>query len=300
MNTASGPWQGAERGDVVMGNTIYTAKGCSRCKIAKKFMDEHAIPFQELDIKAEGKDVFGQFYRNNRHAVFRGKEGIEFPIFTDDVTIRQGVGVVLAYLHAGTNLDGFIGRSELSHGWMDGIHVSEGDSLLADDLITVLSYIKKNGLNLRLDTDGRNASVLEKLLERQLGDRVVMEVKGPLTLYAATLNRKEIDPEEIKSTIRLLAKFPEYRFQTTVAPVIRQERESPEINYLTPEEIGETAKLIQEMTGSNKQPYLLRLFDPGQCSDDRLKLVEKMPPNALFSYRSAARKYQVLTEIQKS
>ena len=282
-----------------MSNTIYTATGCSRCKIAKKFMDEHAIPFQEVDIKAEGKDAFGQFYRNNRSAVFRGKEGIEFPIFTDDAAIRQGVGVVLAYLHAGTKLDRFIGRSELSHGWMDGIHVSEGDPSLLDDLTTVLSYIKKNGLNLQLDTDGRNASVLEKLLERQLGDRVVMEVKGPLALYAGILN-KEIDPDEIKSTIRLVAKFPEHRFQTTVAPVVRQEEGTQTIRYLTPEEIAETAKLIQEVTGSNKQPYLLRLFDPGTASDQRLKSVEKMPPNALFPYRSAARRHQVLTEIEKS
>ena len=282
-----------------MGNTIYTATGCSRCKIAKKFMDERGIPFKELDIKAEGKDPFGQFYRNNRTAVFRGKEGIEFPIFTDEATIRQGVGVVLAYLHAGTKLDGFVGRSELSHGWMDGIHVSQGDAPLVDDLITVLNYIKKNGLNLQLDTDGRNASVLEKLLERRLGDRVVMEVKGPLTLYATILN-EEIDPEEIKSTIRLAARFPEYRFQTTVGPIVRQEGGTQTIRYLAPEEIAETARLIQEATGNNKQPYLLRLFDPGQCSDDRLKLVEKMPPNALFTYRSAARKYQVLTEIEKS
>jgi pyruvate formate lyase activating enzyme len=154
-------------------------------------------------------------------------------------------------------------------------------------------------LNLQLDTDGRNASVLEKLLEHKLGDRVVMEVKGPLSLYACML-KKEIDPEEIKSTIRIVAKFPEYRFQTTVAPVVRQEEGTQAIRYLTPEEIAETAKLIQEVTGSNKQPYLLRLFDPGQCSDDRLKVVEKMPSNALFPYRSAARKYQVSTGLEKS
>ena len=88
-----------------MSNTIFTATGCSRCKIAKKFMDEHGIPFEELDIKAEGKDPFGQFYRNNRSSVYRGKEGIEFPVFTDGTIIRQGVGVVIAFLHAGTRLD---------------------------------------------------------------------------------------------------------------------------------------------------------------------------------------------------
>jgi hypothetical protein len=84
-----------------------------------------------------------------------------------------------------------------------------------------------------------------------------------------------------------------------VAPVVRQEEGTQRIRYLTPEEIAETAKLIQEVTGSNKQPYLLRLFDPGTASDQRMKSVEKMPPNALFPYRSAARRHQVLTEIEK-
>jgi len=281
-----------------MGNTIFTATGCSRCKIAKKFMDEHGIPFQELDISAEGKDRFGQFYRNNRSSVYRGKEGIEFPVFTDGTIIRQGVGVVIAFLHAGTKLDGFIGRSELSHGWMDGIHVSEGDPALTDDLVGVLSYIRKNGMNLQLDTDGRNAQVLDRLLAEKLGDRVVMEVKGPLSLYGGMLGR-EIDPVEVKKTMELVTRFPEYRFRTAIGPVVRKEGE-PEISYLTPEEVAETARLIQESTGSYKQPYVLRVFEPEAAPDERLKSVGKLTSNDLLRHRSAARKFQVLTEIEKS
>ncbi len=281
-----------------MGNTIFTATGCSRCKIAKKFMDEHGIPFEEMDIKAEGKDPFAQFYRNNRSSVYRGKEGIEFPVFTDGSIIRQGVGVVIAFLHAGTRLDSFIGRSELSHGWMDGIHVSEGDPALTDDLVTVLGYIRKNGINLQLDTDGRNSAILDKLLAEKLGDRVLMEVKGPLSLYGRMLGR-EIDPEEVKKTIALVSRFPEYQFRTCVGPVVRESRES-EIRYLTPEEVAETAKLIQEATGSYKQPYVLRVFDPEAASDERLRSLGKLTPNDLFKHRSAARKFQVQTEVEKS
>ena len=282
-----------------MGNTIFTATGCSRCKIAKKFMDEHAIPFQELDIKAEGKEPFGQFYRNNRSNVYRGKEGIEFPVFTDGTIIRQGVGVVIAFLHAGTKLDGFIGRSELSHGWMDGIHVSEGDPALTDDLVSVLGYIRKNGINLQLDTDGRNAQVLDRLLAEKLGDRVLMEVKGPLSLYGRMLGR-EIDPAEVKKSIELVTRFPEYRFRTTVGPVVRKEGEPPEISYLTSDEVAETARLIQESTGSYKQPYVLRIFEPVGASDERLRSIGKLTANDLFRHRSAARKFQVQTEIEKS
>ncbi|MEW6665381.1 MAG: hypothetical protein AB1512_09185 [Thermodesulfobacteriota bacterium] len=281
-----------------MSNIIFTATGCSRCKIAKKFMDERGIAYQDLDIKAEGKEAFGQFYRANRSAVFRGKEGIEFPVFTDGTVVRQGVGVVIAFLHAGTRLDNFIGRSELSHGWMDGIHVSEGDPAMTEDLVAVLSYIRRNGISLQLDTDGRNAPVLERLLQERLGDRVLMDVRGPLSLYGKILGR-EVDPEEVKRTMATVTKFPEYRFQTTVAPVIRQEGETPEIRYLTPEEIAETARLIQEVTGSMKQPYVLRVFDPAGASDERLGSVEKLTANDLFRHRSAARKYQVLTEIEK-
>ena len=281
-----------------MDNTLFTATGCSRCKIARKFMDEHGIPFQEMDIKAEGKDPFAQFYRNNRSSVYRGKEGIEFPVFTDGTAIRQGVGVVIAFLHAGTRLDSFIGRSELSHGWMDGIHVSEGDPALTDDLVRVLGYIRKNGINLQLDTDGRNSAVLDKLLAEKLGDRVLMEVKGPLSFYGRMLGR-EIDLEEVKKTIALVTRFPEYQFRTTVGPVVREERES-EIGYLTPDEVADTAKLIQEATGSHKQPYVLRIFDPESTSDERLKSIEKLTSNDLFKHRSAARKFQVQTEVEKS
>jgi hypothetical protein len=48
---------------------------------------------------------------------------------------------------------------------MDGIHVSEGDPALTDDLVKVLRYIRKNGVNLQLDTDGRNASLSLKIHE---------------------------------------------------------------------------------------------------------------------------------------
>ena len=281
-----------------MSNIVYTATGCSRCKIAKKFMDERGITYRDFNIKADGKEAFGQFYRTNRNAVYRGKEGIEFPVFTDGAIIRQGVGVVIAFLHAGTRLDGFIGRSELSHGWMDGIHVSEGDPALTDDLVVVLGYIRKQGINLQLDTDGRNPHVLDRLLAEKLGDRVLMEIKGPLNLYGEMPDRA-VDPAEVKESIEIVTRFPEYQFRTTVGPVVRTKEEPPEISYLTPDEVAETARLIQDSTGSHRQPYVLRPFDPESISDERLKAIGKLTSDDLFRHRSAARKFQVLTEIEK-
>jgi pyruvate formate lyase activating enzyme len=287
-----------KRGERPVGKTLFTATGCSRCKIAKKFLAERGIPFEEMDIKAEGKEPFAQFYRTNRSSVYRGKEGIEFPVYADGKIIRQGLGVVIAFLHAGTDLDGFIGRSELSHGWMDGIHVSGGDPVLGDDLAKVLGFLKKNGMRLQLDTNGKNASVLRKLLDQGIGDRVIMDLKGPLTLYSDLLG-EEIDPQEIHRTMELVTKFPEYRFQTTVAPVFVREGESESTRYLNPEEIGDTARWIREVTASSKQPYGLRLFDPEASPDPRFKSMDKLNPHELLRYRSAARRHLVLAEIEK-
>jgi pyruvate formate lyase activating enzyme len=178
------------------------------------------------------------------------------------------------------------------------LHVSGGDPAATDALAAVLGFLKQNGLKLQLATDGRNACVLKALLEQGLGDRVVMDLKGPQALYNAMVG-EAIDTGEILRTMALVTRFPEYRFETTVAPVRRQGGDPLAVSYLTPAEIEAAARWLKEVTGSHKQPYLLRPFDPQTCADDRLKSVERLPANSSFRYRSAARKHQVLAESEK-
>ena len=99
-----------------MNRILFTAAGCARCIIARKFMIERSIACEEHDAVGEGKELFGRFHRDHRSAIFRGKEGIEFPVLAEGAEIRQGVAAVIAWLLAGPRLDGFIGRSELSKG----------------------------------------------------------------------------------------------------------------------------------------------------------------------------------------
>ncbi|MGE5256781.1 MAG: hypothetical protein ACM3KE_08935 [Hyphomicrobiales bacterium] len=282
-----------------MSLTLFTAAGCARCNVTRKFMHEHRIACDEHDAVREGKERFGQFYRAHRSAIFRGTEGIEFPVLTDGAEVRQGVAVVIAWLLAGSKLDGFIGRSELSKGWVSGLHVSGGEPQGMPEFVTVLGVLKKYGLKLQLDTDGRNASVLETLLDKGLGDRVVMDLKGPKGLYRTLLDA-EVDPAEVSRTMALVVRSAEYRFETTVAPVPASGGEPGAIRYLTPEDIAETAAWLKEATGSHRQSYILRLFDPQLHPDDRFRSVEKLSRNDLLRHRSAARRHQVLTEIETS
>ncbi len=278
-----------------MNPTLFTATGCVRCRIAKNFMQAKRIAYEEHDALAGGKERFGQFYRTHRSSVVRGKEGIEFPVLVDGAVIRQGVAAAAAYLQAGSALDGFIRRGEPAPGWIGGIHLPAGDPAALNDLEALLLFFKNQGLKLRLDTDGRNAHVLEHLRGRGIGDRVVMEIKGPPVLYHI-LTGGVVDAEEICRSMKAAASFSDRRFETRVAPVVDA---AGGLRYLTPEEIAATACWLKEVTGSTKQPYFLRWFDPTACADESFRAAEPLPREALYRHRTAARRHQVFTEIAK-
>jgi len=110
------------------------------------------------------------------------------------------------------------------------------------------------------------------------------------------MKENAIDESELVDTIALAARFPEYQSHTTIAPL---EREDGSVTYLTPPEIGETARQIEAATGSKKHPYTLRIHNPQQAEDDRFKSIEPLPDSAVFKYRTAVRRYMAMTEIEK-
>ncbi|MFZ7101984.1 MAG: hypothetical protein ACOWWO_04890 [Peptococcaceae bacterium] len=279
-----------------MNITIYTATGCTRCRIVKGFMEEQNITCEEKDMKAEGKEDFQAFYKANRHAVFRGPDGIEFPIITDGVEIRQGIGASIAYLYSGKKLDGFFRVGILHKEWVDGIQISGGQQEYTDIFLEVLKYLKGNNMKLQVDTNGKNSDILQQVLSNNLADVVIMDVVGPAELYDKILG-EDVALEDIKKSLALITRFPEFKIQTTVRPILR---EDGQISYLTPQEIGETAKLISEGTGSKKVPYLLKAFNPQDSKDKAIRSLEPLAANQLFSYRTKARAFQVFTEIEKA
>jgi glutaredoxin/pyruvate-formate lyase-activating enzyme len=275
--------------------TLFTATGCARCKITKRYLKDNDIPFTEHDFKAEGKDAFAQFYRANRKSIFRDKDGVDFPVFFDGSVVKQTVSTIIGHLASDSDLSGFISRSLLHGEWIDGFDVSGGNPEQAEGLLVVLDHLKKNGLKIQLTSDGTNADLLETLLEKGLGDRLILEVKGPAHLYGP-LSDKEISAEKLAKSIKLACQFPEFEVFTIVAPLVRADGV---IEYITPEEIGETAKLIEEASQTKKNPYLLKTFDPESTDNEKLKNIDSLEAPNMFRYRTQARRYQVMTEIEK-
>jgi len=279
-----------------MSITIYSATGCVRCKIAKQFLKERGLTYRDHDALGEGKAAFRSFYQNNRQKILRGPEGVEFPIYYDGEVIRQGLPAVVAHLVAGPTLNGFFKHGKRHGQWLDGIHISDGDPVYGSDLLEVLMYLKSRSFKIQIDTNGVNADLLASVLESKLADCVNMEVKGPPELYESLLHQP-VDPAEIEKSIALVSKCSEYRFVSTIAPIVRGKSDSAQISYLTPEEVAEAANFVKKATGDNRQPYWLRPFDPKTANDEKLRTLEALNQNTLLKYRSKARKHQFKTEI---
>ena len=278
--------------------TLYSATGCVRCKIARQFLNERGLTFQDYDALGEGRQAFRSFYQENRQNIYRGPEGVEFPIFCDGEVIRQGLPAVVAHLIGGPALNGFFKPGHLHGQWLDGIHISDGAPSSGEELLEVLAYLKKQNFKIRIDTNGLNADLLASILEHSLADRVVMEVKGPPELYSLILNQP-VDPAELEKSIGLVSKCSDYAFFTTIAPVARQNGDPTQISYITPAEIAQTAALIKKAAGDNRQPYGLRFIDPKASGGENLHTLEALPQNVQFRYRTEARRHQFKTEILK-
>lgn len=271
---------------------LYTAAGCLRCKVAKSFLSEKKRDFIEIDINGDGDQAFAKFYRQNRGAIHRGPEGLEFPILHDGSQVVQGVGEILAWLQAGDGLKDFVTRSELLHGWIDGLNVSGGDASHAEDFLTVLRHLHAGGIKIQLETDGRNPELLAACQKEPLADRVIMTLKGPADIYA----NMGIPKDEVEETMRILPGFTDYLIKTIVGPALRQDGE---IHTLSPEEVGRAAAWVVEATGERKHVYVLAAFDPAQTEDERLRGLDPIPPNALLKYRTSARHHLVMAEVEK-
>ncbi|MBC8440994.1 MAG: hypothetical protein H8D87_15090 [Deltaproteobacteria bacterium] len=273
-----------------MSFTLFSATGCMRCKIVKSYMDDHGMVYEDHDMKAEGKDIFNGFYRKNRPDIFRGEEGIEFPILYTGEKIKQGVGEILAFLKAEDKLIEFIKRSDLSHGWISGLNIFANDVSMGDDFLEILRYIKTHGLLIQLETDGRNSHLLETIITENLVDRLLFQLRGPAELYEV-ITGFSLEKEELCKSLCLAGKSPGYQIILSISCIPRPHGQP---GYITPEEATSAAALVEQATGSKKHPFFIKGVAPPPDLD-----ITPLPVSAFFKYRTACRPYMVLAEILK-
>jgi len=146
--------------------------------------------------------------------------------------------------------------------WYDGLTISGGEPTLQQDLISFARRLKQEtGLAVKLDTNGSQFGVLQRLLEetedgKPLVDYVAMDVKGPPQLYSQ-LSGRHIDlRDDVQKGMGLVTRFPDYEFRTTVVPVFENEN----LRWMSVDEIKQTAEFIVRETDSKEHKYFLQKF----------------------------------------
>lgn len=101
-------------------------------------------------------------------------------------------------------------------GLLDGVVITGGEPTMHEELPAFMRKVKELGFLVKLDTNGTNVRMLERVLHEGLVDYVAMDVKSPLETYSQTVARP-VDIDAIRHSIDLLRSSPiEYEFRTTV------------------------------------------------------------------------------------
>lgn len=272
-----------------MAITLYKAPNCLRCKITKEFMEANNIAYGAFDLEAD-KDVVNKFYRDNRSRLYRNPEGAEFPMFHDDDKdeIRQGTGLILAWLLAGKDFDACVTRSDLLHGWISGLDVSKCPDGQEDKFLELVRLLAKGGLQVYLLSDGRKPALLEKILAEDLVSKMVLNVYGPADVYADA-DAAAPSQEDLMKTINAVRKHQNFVIRLWLSPL---KKADGTLYYISPEQAGEAAKMVLKAAGDDPSlPFVI------QANPEKAKGLD--PIDNLLPYRSKVRNSLPKADILK-
>lgn len=101
-------------------------------------------------------------------------------------------------------------------GKLDGVVITGGEPTLHKDLPEFIKEIKGLRFYVKLDTNGTNPKMLQKLLDEKLIDYVAMDIKAPIEKYEEIVCAKANTKNILKSIEILKSSNIDYEFRTTV------------------------------------------------------------------------------------
>ena len=144
-------------------------------------------------------------------------------------------------------------------GILEGVCISGGEPTLQEDLAEFISKVKAIGYSVKLDTNGTNPDLLQRLISEGLVDYVAMDIKNSPAKYDITCGCK-VDMDKIEKSVSIIKESGiDHEFRTTT---VRE--------YHTKEDFTQIAERIK---GSR---YFLQHFeDSGNLIGENLSAFSK-------------------------
>lgn len=108
---------------------------------------------------------------------------------------------------------------------LEAVVITGGEPTLMPDLILFIKKIKKMGFLVKLDSNGNNPFVLERVLEDKTVDYIAMDLKTSLSEYKKLAGNRADETKLFKSISLLKDLAPDYEFRSTLIKEIH----TPEI-----------------------------------------------------------------------
>ena len=135
---------------------------------------------------------------------------------------------------------------------LEAVVITGGEPTMHKDLPRFIKQIREIGYLIKIDTNGSNPYMLEKLIKSNLVDYVAMDIKAPEISYQKVTNAS-IDFSKIMRSIRIIMKSAkDYEFRSTILPILHIK-----------EDLIAMAKMIH---GSKR--YYLQKFEPAKKMND--------------------------------
>jgi pyruvate formate lyase activating enzyme len=124
-------------------------------------------------------------------------------------------------------LEDILDRLHSLKNWIDGVCLTGGEPTLHADLPFLIRKIKRHGFLIKLDTNGSNPQMLEKLIKAREIDFISMDVKAPLDPFCYSRSTGlPINLNPILESIKILKEAEvEYEFRMTVVPGLHREED---------------------------------------------------------------------------
>lgn len=105
---------------------------------------------------------------------------------------------------------------ESRKGKLDGVVITGGEPTLQNDLPEFIEHIKHIGFSVKLDTNGTNPDMLQRLIKNNLIDYIAMDIKAPIKKYPEITCSKVNTDNILKSIHLIMSSGIDYEFRTTV------------------------------------------------------------------------------------
>lgn len=156
--------------------------------------------------------------------------------------------------------------------------ISGGEPTIQRGLIPFLRLLKKSGISVKLDTNGTNPQVLEKIFNEHLIDYIAMDIKGSLDRYKEIAG-KYVKPEVLKRSIEMIKNSGvPYQFRTTVVPGLVDLEDLVQCKKLS----GGNLKLQKFRKGNTilSEDYQSHMEDTEEQFDVKRKKIEEIDVTA--------------------